>query len=357
MQPVAINIDGDDEEIFESYPQAKPAETGGYVQIERLTSGHVSMSFKHSLLLLLLSGLTLACGRNVSEHRIEGVTMGTYYLVKIADAPKNLKTNELQDGMDSLLHEINRSMSTYDKDSELSRINRSRKPEPIPISPGLYTVLNEAVKISRLSNGAFDITVGPLVNLWGFGPELRDDTVPASVDIQLALARVGMDKIELSDSDSPAFRKLHPEVYLDLSAIAKGYGVDRLAEHLEIRGIKNYMVEIGGEMRVKGVNARGKPWRIAIEEPSPAGRNVFSVIAPGDRAVATSGDYRNYFEWDGRRYSHTIDPRNGRPVDHALASVTVLANNCMHADAMATALMVLGPKQGYDLAVAEKLPV
>jgi thiamine biosynthesis lipoprotein len=160
----------------------------------------------------------------------------------------------------------------------------------------------------------------------------------------------------LSDSDSPALRKLHPEVYLDLSAIAKGYAVDRLAEHLESLDIKNYMVEIGGEMRVKGVNTRGQPWHIAIEKPSPAGRGVFSVIVPGNRAVATSGDYRNYFEHDGKRYSHAIDPRSGWPVDHSLTSITVLADNCMHADAMATALMVLGEEQGFALAIAENLP-
>lgn len=313
--------------------------------------------FPLSFFSLLLFGLALtACGRNVSEHRIEGTTMGTYYLIKIADAPENINIDELQSDLDSLLRGINRSMSTYDNDSELSRINRSREQKSIPISSELYTVLNEAVRIHRLSNGAFDVTVGPLVNLWGFGPELREDTVPASIDIQLALERVGMDKIKLSDSDSPALRKLHPEVYLDLSAIAKGYAVDRLAEHLESLGIQNYMAEIGGEMRVKGANARREPWHIAIEKPSPAGRNVFTVTTPGNRAVATSGDYRNYFEQDGKHYSHTIDPRNGRPVDNSLASVTVLADNCMHADAMATALMVLGPEQGYALAVSEKLP-
>ena len=310
---------------------------------------------------MLFSSLLLtACNRSDLDRRLtrlDGMTMGTHYQIRITDPQEDINSDQLQASLDTLLREINRSMSTYDKDSELSRINRSREQKPIPISPELYTVLDAALNVNRLSNGAFDVTVGPLVNLWGFGPELREDAVPPPIDIQLALERVGMDKIELADSGSPTLRKLHPEVYLDLSAIAKGYGVDRLAEHLETLNISNYMVEIGGEIRVKGVNARGRPWHIAIEKPSSDGRNVFKVIAPGDLAVATSGDYRNYFERDGKRYSHTINPHSGRPVEHSLASVTVLADNCMYADAMATALMVLGPEQGYALAIAEKLPV
>lgn len=318
-------------------------------------------STSFALVLLLLNSLLFtACDRQAVDHRLtrlDGMTMGTGYLVKITDLPADIKPGELQTALDALLLEINRSMSTYDKDSELSRINQTRENKAITISPGLYTVLKEAVKISRLSGGAFDITVGPLVNLWGFGPELHEDAVPASADIQRMLDRVGMDKIVLDESPgSPTLRKLHPEVYLDLSAIAKGYGVDRLAEYLESLNIQNYMVDIGGEIRLKGVNPQEKPWHIAIEKPSPETRSAFKIITPGNLAVATSGDYRNYFEQGGKRYSHTIDPRNGWPIDHTLASVTVLAGNCMHADAMATALMVLGPEQGYALAMKEKLP-
>lgn len=316
-----------------------------------------ALSFFSFALLLLASLVLTACDRQAHRlTRLEGMTMGTSYLVKITDLPEIVKPAELQSALDALLAEINRSMSTYDEDSEISRINRARGQQAIEISTVLYTVLNEAVKVNRLSGGAFDVTVGPLVNLWGFGPELREDTVPPPAEIQQAFERTGMNKIELIHSSPPALRKLHPEVYLDLSAIAKGYGVDRLAEHLETLGIKNYMVEIGGEIRVQGINDRGQPWHIAIEKPAPAGRNVFKVIAPRDLAVATSGDYRNYFELNGKRYSHTIDPATGWPVDHALASVTVLAADCMFADAMATALMVLGPKRGYELALTEKLP-
>lgn len=310
----------------------------------------------------LLLGLALAaCDGRAFDHRLtrlSGLTMGTSYSVKITDLPRDIKPAELQTALDALLQEVNRSMSTYDENSELSRINRARDQNPKAVSPGLYTVLKEAVKVNTLSGGAFDVTVGPLVNLWGFGPELHEDRVPSSVDIQRALRHVGMNKVVLDGSpDAPTLRKLDPEVYIDLSAIAKGYGVDRLADYLETRGIKNYMVEVGGEIRINGVNAEDKPWHIAIEKPVPEGRNVFKIITPGKLAVATSGDYRNYFEQDGKRYSHTINPRTGWPIDHTLASVTVLAANCMYADAMATALMVLGPEQGYDLAMAEKLPV
>lgn len=310
----------------------------------------------------LLLALTLAaCDGQAFDHRLtrlSGLTMGTSYSVKITDLPRDVKPAELQNALNALLWEVNGSMSTYDKNSELSNINRARVSNAMAISPELYTVLKEAVKVNKLSGGAFDVTVGPLVNLWGFGPELHEDRVPPSAEIQQALQHVGMNKVELEGSpDAPTLRKLDPEVYIDLSAIAKGYGVDRLADYLETRKIKNYMVEIGGEIRVKGVNAEGKSWHIAIEKPVPEGRHVFKIIMPGQFAVATSGDYRNYFEQDGKRYSHTIDPRTGWPIDHTLASVTVLAANCMYADAMATALMVLGPEKGYDLAIAEKLPV
>lgn len=310
----------------------------------------------------LLLGLALAaCDGQAFDHRLtrlSGLTMGTSYSVKITDLPRDIKPAELQTTLNALLWEVNRSMSTYDENSELSHINRARDQSTKAISPELYIVLKEAVKVNALSGGAFDVTVGPLVNLWGFGPELHEDNVPPSADIQQALQHVGMDRIELDGSpDAPVLRKLDPEAYIDLSAIAKGYGVDRLADYLETHKIDNYMVEIGGEIRVKGVNAEGKPWHIAIEKPVPEARDAFKIIMPGELAVATSGDYRNYFEKDGKRYSHTLDPRTGRPIEHTLASVTVLADNCMYADAMATALMVLGPEKSYDLAMAEKLPV
>ena len=283
--------------------------------------------------------------------------MGTTYSVKYTgplDAPKQ---QQLHTQIKSELAAINNSMSTYLADSEISRINQRKSQQPIEISAALATVLAEAANVADLSGGAFDITVGPLVNLWGFGPKtpLPPQKTPDANAITATKATTGMDKI-LLDLHNNRLIKQHPDVYLDLSAIAKGYAVDQLVKLVEAQQIKNYMVEIGGELRVRGTNAQGTPWRIAIEKPNPDSRTVFQVIELQDLAVATSGDYRHYFEINGVRYSHTINPRTGKPIDHKLASVTVLASECMRADALATALMVLGAEAGMQLAEQQQIP-
>ncbi len=280
--------------------------------------------------------------------------MGTVYSVKITDLPPAVDQTKLQANLEKLLASINQSMSTYLNDSEISLINQNKSTQPLSLSSDMLTVLIEAVSVAELSLGAFDITVGPLVNLWGFGPEKRDTAVPNPAEIEQAIQKTGMDKIILNHEDQ-TLRKLNPETMLDLSAIAKGYAVDRMAALLETHGIADYMVEIGGELRMKGINSKGKPWQIAVEKPVISNREIFRIVAPGDMSIATSGDYRNYFEQNGKRFSHTIDPRTAQPIDHKLASVTVIAPSCMYADALATALMVLGPESGYALAERENI--
>jgi thiamine biosynthesis lipoprotein len=196
------------------------------------------------------------------------------------------------------------------------------------------------------------VTVGPLVNLWGFGPGRGEDRVPSATEVEEARARVGYARLEVRDPP-PAVRKAIPDLYVDLSAIAKGYGVDRVSEYLESQGVGRYLVEVGGEVRGRGRNARGTPWKVAVERPAEGERAAYAVVEVDGVGVATSGDYRNFFEKDGRRYSHTIDPATGRPVTHALASVTVVSDTCMTADALATGLNVLGPEAGYALAERE----
>jgi thiamine biosynthesis lipoprotein len=308
---------------------------------------------------LLLTALLAGCGEKQTQHAlslISGPTMGTEYTVKITDIPDHIVVTQLKVELEDLLLQVNRQMSTYDPDSELSQINQLRETGPIAVSDELYTVLQKAAEVYQLSDGAFDVTVGPLVNLWGFGPNHQEDNIPADSDIRDALLKTGMDKIELKDGPPPTLYKSNPEAYLDLSGIAKGYGVDHLANHLESNGIENYMVEIGGEIRTRGVNEKNLPWHIAIEKPAPDERRVFNIITPGYMGLASSGDYRNYFERDGKRYSHTINPRTGRPIDHTLASVTVLMPDSMSADALATALMVMGPEEGYALAKERNIP-
>lgn len=297
--------------------------------------------------------LLSACTSERELSEFSGPIMGTTYSVKIAGPlPDDVAIETIREDVEAVLKMTDRAMSTYRGDSQITAINRKDSEKPTMLWPEVYEVLNAAVEVSRETDGAFDITVGPLVNLWGFGPShdsSSKDTVPDDEEIAEALSHTGMDKIRI-DHKPPALRKLDAFVYLDLSGIAKGYAVDRAAEVLEDYGLRDYLVEIGGDLKTRGRNAENRPWRIALEKPVSGTRQVAYVIEPGDLAVATSGDYRNYFERNGVRYSHTIDPRTGRPVTHKVASVTVATSSGMRADALATALLVMGLEEGRKFA-------
>ncbi len=224
------------------------------------------------------------------------------------------------------------------------------------VSEPLYAVLDAARAINQQSGGAFDVTVAPLVALWGFGANAADQRTPSDREIDDALGRVGADKLELR-SESRAARKLNPGVQLDLDAIAPGFVVDRISSELAALGYPDHIVEIGGEVRCRGRGPEGRSWRIAIERPRSVKRSVQALVVLDDLGISTSGDYREFRIIDGRRVSHTIDPRSGRPVAHALASVSVVHESVMLADGYATALMVLGPEEGYELAERLGLPV
>ncbi len=276
-----------------------------------------------------------------------GETMGTSYSVKIYDPPDSL-SNDWQILLDKELRQITDQMSTYIDSSEISRFNASESLEWFTVSEGFAQVVTKAAEISELSGGAFDITVMPLVKAWSFGPAKKRQRPPAEDEIEAARKLVGYTNIE-ARLDPPSLRKRLPGVTIDLNAIAPGYGVDRLVAILEAMGAKNLFVEIGGEVRVTG-DKSGQPWTVGIQQPDVEGEVVAVAYPLRDRSIATSGDYRSFFEFEGKRYSHTIDPATGRPVTHALASVTVLADDCMTADAIATALSVLGDKQGFEFA-------
>lgn len=280
---------------------------------------------------------------------LSGETMGTTYHIKLVASDAGA-VDTLQQSIDEELAEVNRQMSTWDPDSELSRFNRFRETTWFPVSVELANVVRTANTISDQSGGAFDVTVMPLVNLWHFGPEGRDRSkLPNDEDTEEARSRVGYRFLHVRD-EPPALRKDKPGLTVDLSAIAKGYGVDVVAEFLDESGIENYLVEIGGEVRARGVKPNGKPFVVGIEKPTPFVRAIHRKVSLNNQSMATSGDYRNFFEIEGKRYSHTIDPRTGRPVTHPAASVSVVAANCMEADAIATMLMVLGPNEGYNWA-------
>ncbi len=282
--------------------------------------------------------------------------MGTWYNVKVSRPPQELTAEQLQSGVDARLEEINRGMSTYLPESEISQFNRFRGEDWFEVSLDTVTVVAAALDASERTNGAFDVTVGPLVNLWSFGPEDQPERVPTDDEIADARAAVGFRRVE-ARRQPPALRKTLPDAYVDLSGIAKGFAADAVAELLQQRGATRFMVEIGGEVRTGGRKDDGTPWRIGIERPASAMRDYDQVVELEHCALATSGDYRNYFERDGRRYSHTIDPRTGCPVEHKLASVSVIATDCMFADAMATALTVMGPDDAYQHAQENDLDV
>lgn len=305
-----------------------------------------------ALALAALAGCSFQDREKVWE--IAGPVFGTAYHIKVVLPEDPQRLENLASGIEQTLEEVDKSMSTWRDDSELSRFNRLEdQSDWTEISRELYRVLSRSLEISRMTDGAFDITVGPLVNLWGFGPDGRPQEVPSEQVLQQVRSRTGHQHLRLRD-DPPAV-SAEPTQYLDLSAIAKGFGVDQVAKFLENEGISAYLVEIGGEIRVNGHKPDGTVWRLAVEEPSPGGRQVNRVVALQEAAMATSGDYRNYYESQGQRYSHTIDPVTGKPIRHSLASVSVITDDCMTADALATAFNVMGFDRANALAVKENL--
>jgi len=281
--------------------------------------------------------------------------MGTQYHIswvstQTGSASVEVESQSIQLGVDELLLNINKSMSTYDKNSELSVINQTFNSDWQNISVDLYRVLMMAMQVNVQSLGAFDVTVGPLVNVWGFGPVKSTDEAPSDKVVENALKQVGAGAINLRQRDESYQLKLKHPRYIDLSAIAKGYAVDVLGRYLQMRGIDNYLVEIGGEIITHGAKPGGQSWRVAIEAPNDQGRSAQLILPLDNLGLATSGDYRNFFQQDGRRYSHTLDGRTGYPVQHGLASVSVLHSSVAMADAWATALTVLGAKEGLRLA-------
>lgn len=281
----------------------------------------------------------------------DGATMGTTYTVRIvtAEAWAEARRERVGTRIQMVLDDVESAMSHYRPDSEVSRFNQVRSTEPFALSPATFEVVRTAIELSELSGGALDITVGPLVNAWGFGP-IEPDVLPPEEGVLARLrGHVGFSKLEL-DGVLSTVRKTDPLLEWDLSSVAKGYGVDRVAAGLTDDGLTRFMVEVGGEIVTSGTNQLNGPWRIGIERPADSG-GIERVVPLSDHALATSGDYRNVREVEGRLVSHTIDPRTGRPVDHQLASVSVIADTCLLADGMATALEVLGPNDGYALAI------
>jgi FAD:protein FMN transferase len=311
---------------------------------------------------LLLAGATLALGACASartpEFPLRGATMGSAWSVTIAGrlpAPPSV----LLAGVQAQFDAVNRALSTWQPDSALSRFNENDSGEWVDIDPELAEVMSYGLGLAAGSDGAYDLTVGPLVNLWGFGPDPKRADAPEPAAIEAARARVGWSQVEVDLARHRA-RKA-PGVRIDLSSLGKGRGVDRVADYLDSQGVTNYLIDLSGKLRARGVNASRRPWRVAVEQPAaddPSGapRTVPALVELRNNSIATSGDYRKYFETGGKHFSHIIDPRTGWPVTHGTLSATAIAKTCMEADALATVYMVMAPDAALRLANAGRVP-
>lgn len=302
-----------------------------------------------------LAWLLTGCARPVAEIELSGPTMGTTYTVKIAPPLAGTDSNGIRKVIDAVLAQIDQDMSGYRDDSTVSRFNASRDTDWFPVSADVAKVVAAALQVSEQSQGTMDITVAPLVNLWGMGPAGERADLPSEDEIRAARERVGYDKLQVRESPA-ALRKLAPGLAIDLNGIAPGYAVDLLAARFTALGLSNFMIDIGGEIMARGKNTSGEPWRIAVERPVDTGQTPYAILQLRDASVTTSGEYRHYIERNGHRYSHTIDPRTARPVEHKLMSVVLAGATTTEVDAWATALNVLGEEAGYQLALQRGMP-
>lgn len=315
--------------------------------------------FANGLLLSAVLGLLTACNDTETRQQIdiEGKTMGTFYSVKISGATTP-NPHKLQQEIDALLEQANNDISTYRQTSVLSRFNQYRGSEPQPIPRGMADIILLAQRIGRDTDGAMNITVGPLVNLWGFGPEKQPTQIPTQDQIDSARQQVGLQHLTLiSDNRGEWLQKDLPDLYVDLSTMGEGYGVDLLVNLMMRKGITNYLVSVGGAVSSRGVNGQGQPWRVAIQKPTDQENAVQALVDLQGYSISTSGSYRNYFEQGGQRYSHVLDPATGRPINHRLVSATVIATTALEADGWDTGLMVLGTEKALRLAESKGLAV
>ncbi|WP_218184739.1 FAD:protein FMN transferase [Luteibacter sp. UNCMF366Tsu5.1] len=296
----------------------------------------------------------VAFAASASEvRRFGGETMGTTWSANVV-LPEGANGAAIQQGIQAELDTVVAQMSTYDDASDLSRFNRAPAGTWHTLPPEFFAVLRHALALARDTGGAYDPTVGPLVNLWGFGPGERRRETPSAAALNAARARVGWQRIRLDEATQSAFQP--GGVYVDLSSVAKGFGVDQVAAFLDRAGASAYLVEVGGELRAHGRKPDGSPWRVGVERPGAAAGAVQRqdelerVVVLDEKTIATSGDYRHFFEDGGRFFSHHIDPRTGTPVAHRVASVSIVADDGLHADPLGTAMMVLGPEQGLAYA-------
>ena len=315
---------------------------------------------KYSILItyILLILSIFSCSESKKENfDIEGKTMGTYYLVKIVGSPKGLTLKEIKKEIEITLININQKLSNWDILSEISVLNKNKSHRPIKISKDLSNVINAANAINIKSHGFLDITIDPLIELWGFGYKNKKQNVPTNIEIENALKFVNQKKLIQLDFKNNMITKVQKDVSINLSSIAKGYGIDMIGKKLKNLGITNYLIDIGGDILTHGVNSKYQNWVIGIENPNLKKKLIKEIVNVSNKGVATSGDYKNYYKENGKQYSHIINPKTGKPIEHLTKSVTVVHDNAMTADGWATALLAMGSLKGLKLAEEQNIAV
>lgn len=307
--------------------------------------------------LLVLAGCDNQPAKESTGMVLEGKTMGTFWRASLAGVDKT-RQSELRAKIQAQLDADDRLLSTYKSDSALSRFNQSRSTEPYRVSEGMSDIVTLSLRIGAKTDGAMDITVGPLVNLWGFGPDKQPVKTPDQAQIAAARALTGLQHLKvINQAGEQWLQKNLPGLYVDLSTVGEGYAADHLARLMEQNGIGRYLVSVGGAVVTRGTNPDGKAWRVAIQKPTDRENAVQAVVDLNGHGISTSGSYRNYYELDGKRLSHVIDPTTGAPIQHRLVSATVIATTALEADGWDTGLMVLGTEKAKQIAQNEGLAV
>ena len=314
------------------------------------------------LLPLFASLLLVACDTPPSAQDsnalvLEGKTMGTVWRVSLAGVDAT-RREKLQTAIQQQLDQDDHELSTWKQDSVLSRFNQYQGTAPQPVSNNMADIVTTALRIGQLTEGAMDITIGPLVNLWGFGPQKQPQHTPDAQQIAAARQQTGLQHLQVIDhADQSWLQKDLPALSLDLSTVGEGFATDHLARLMEQEGINNYLVSVGGAVLTRGQNAQHRAWKVAIQKPTDRENAVQAIVDLQGHGISTSGSYRNYYELDGKRISHVIDPLTGQPIQHRLVSATVIAPTALEADAWDTGLMVLGEDKAKALALKQKLAV
>ena len=303
--------------------------------------------------------LIFSCSQEKNYNaKIKGNTMGTYYFIEVIDVPVELKIKNIELEIKNTLKKANKILSNWDKDSEISIINKTDKTTAIKISDELKEVFKTAKEINAKSNGFFDLTLDPIIELWGFGYKSKQmQIIPKDNQIKNILSLIGQKSFLKMDFDNNELIKKNKDIKINLSSIGKGYGIDLIGKKLDQLGINNYIINIGGDILTKGYNSKKENWIIGIENPNLKEKFIKEIVNLTNKGLATSGDYKNFFTKDGKRYSHIINPKTGKPIMHSTKSVTVIHENSMKADGWATAFLALGSLEGLKIADKEKIAV